>query len=277
MKHLPSDFRWSFSKLASFLQCRQSFYLQYIVANLEEQIDSYYSQFGSFAHKILERYYKGELPEFCLADEWRNGYEEAVTMPPPRFPAGLGEKYFHAAEEYFEKFAGLPSNYEVLSVEKKFVITLEGYRISGIADLVIRDKDTGGIEVVDHKSKSMSSMKKERDLYRKQLYLYALWVHEEYGVWPRLLTFNMFKEHDTIVEEFSLEEMEKAKRWFIDTIKEVEAADVFEEWDANYSSYFCSNICSCAGECETSQVKRAEELARWREKKAAEEAMNLGY
>lgn len=277
MKHLKPDFRWSFSKLAAYKQCKQSFYLQYVAGNQEQEIDSYYSQYGSFAHKLLEEYYKGDLPSFCLADAWRDGYEENVTMPPPRFPAGLGDKYFAAAEEYFENFQDLPDKYEVLSVENKFVINLEGYNISGIADLVIQDKETMDIIVIDHKSKSMSSLKKERNLYRKQLYLYALWVYETYGRWPAKLIFNMFKEHTEVVEEFSLDALEETKKWFLDTIHDIETDDVFENWDANYSSYFCSNICSCAGECEECQVKRAEEIERWRQKKEAEEAMYCGY
>jgi len=276
MKHLPSDFRWSFSKLAAFKQCKRSFYLQYIIANQEDQLESYYSQFGSFAHKLLEQYYKGEVPSFCLADEWRDGYEAAVTMPPPRFPVGLGEKYFAAAEEYFENFQDLDTEqYEVLSVERKFVIDLEGYQISGIADLVLGDKSDldHGIIVIDHKSKSMNSLKKERNLYRKQLYLYALWVFQEFGQWPKRLIFNMFKEHTEIVEEFSIEEMEATKKWFLDTIHEIEKADLFEDWDTNYSSYFCGQICSCAAECDEFQTKRAEEIDRWRAKKQAEEEM----
>ena len=273
MKHLPNNFRWSFSKLAAYKQCKQSFYLQYIACNQEQEIDSYYSQYGSFAHKLLEEYYKGDLPSFCLADAWRDGYEENVTMPPPRFPAGLGDKYFAAAEEYFENFQDLPDKYEVLSVENKFVINLEGYNISGIADLVIQDKETMDIIVIDHKSKSMSSLKKERNLYRKQLYLYALWVYETYGRWPAKLIFNMFKEHTEVVEDFSLDALEETKKWFLDTIHEIETDDVFESWDTNYSSYFCGQICSCATECDKYQVKRSEEIERWRQKKQAEEDM----
>lgn len=277
MKHLPNNFRYSFSKLAAYKQCKQSFYLQYVVGNQEQEIESYYSQFGSFAHKLLEMYFKNEIPVFCLADAWREGYEENVTMPPPRFPAGLGDRYFSAAEEYFENFNGLPDNYEVLSVEKKFVINLEGKNISGIADLVIRDKNDGGIIIWDHKSKSMSSLKKEINLYRKQLYLYALWVYEEYGVWPKQLVFNMFKEHTYVTEDFSMEAMEESKKWFIDTISEIEACDVFEDWDTNYSSYFCGQICSCAGECDEYQTKRAEEIERWKAKRQAEEDATYGY
>ena len=279
MNHLPDNFRWSFSKLAAYRQCKRSFYLQYIVANQEDQIESYYSQYGSFAHKLLEQYYKGDLPSFCLADAWREGYESDVTMPPPRFPVGLGDKYYAAAEEYFENFQDLDTDrYDVLSVERKFVIDLDGYQISGIADLVLRDNedpDHHGIIVIDHKSKSMNSLKKERNLYRKQLYLYALWVKQEFGQWPTKLIFNMFKEHTEIVEEFSIDEMEATKKWFLDTIHEIETSDVFEDWDTNYSSYFCGQICSCAAECDEYHVQRAEEIERWKAKKQAEEEMMM--
>lgn len=275
MKHLSDnpDFRWSFSKLAAYKQCKRSFYLQYVDCEQELEIESYYSQFGSFAHKLLEQYYKGDLPSFLLAEEWKDGYDDNVTMPPPKFPAGLGERYFNAALEYFENFEELPDYYEVLSVEEKFVIDLSGKKISGIADLVLRDKRDGGIIVVDHKSKSLSSLKKEMNLYRKQLYLYAWWVHETYGVWPKQLIFNMFKEHTNIVEEFSIDAMDEAVKWYLDTIAEIEQCDMFEDWDTNYSSYFCGQICSQASRCIEYQEIRAQEIEAWRQKKQAEEEM----
>ena len=50
---------------------------------------------------------------------------------------------------------------EILSVEERFELDIRGNPFVGIADLVLRDKRDGGIIVIDHKSKSMQSMKKE--------------------------------------------------------------------------------------------------------------------
>ena len=276
MKHLPSDFRWSFSKLASFLQCPYSFYLSYIKNDKPDEIENYFSQYGSFAHKLLELWAKDELPAFCLAEEWRDGYEEAVTMPPPPFPKGMADKYYNAAMDYFDHFEGFGDEWEVLSAEKKFVIRLGQYNVSGIADLVLKNKNTGELWVIDHKSKSMNSMKKEHALYRRQLYLYAMWCKEEFGEYPTKISFNMFKEGVFIDEDFSLDLLEETKKWFIDTIHEIENLDVIEVWETKLNSYFCGQICGVAPECDDYQQLRQEELDRYYAKKQLEAEMMGG-
>ena len=282
MKHLPSDFRWSFSKLASFKQCPMSFYLQYVSnPGNDDELPGYFSQYGTLMHSILEQYYKDELPEFCLADEWRDRYESEVTITPPPFPAGFGEKNYNCAVEYLEHFQGLPEGYTVVSVEKKFVIELGGYRVSGIADLVVRDS-SGNIEVWDHKTKSDASMKKEYQLYRKQLYLYAIWIHGEYGVWPSKLCFNMVKSGRMIEEQFDLSLVKETIDWFVDTIHEVEACDVLENWETCISDgerkepYFCRWICGCNPSCDRYQEVHQIAYADYLEKKALESDMMGG-
>ena len=274
MKHLTADFRYSFSKLAGYLQCPRSFYLNYVMKD-SEGVGNFFGEVGSWCHSLLESWAKDEIPAFLLAEEFEAGYDEHVKMAPPPFPKNLGATSHDQCLSYFENFDGFGDEWEVISVEDKFILTYEGYNISGIADLVLRHKETGAIRIIDHKTKSAASMAKEINLYRKQLYLYALWVKQEFGQWPAKLIFNMFKEHTEIVEEFSIDEMEATKQWFLDTIHEIETSDVFEDWDTNYSSYFCGQICSCAAECDEYQVQRAEEIERWKAKKQAEEEMMM--
>ena len=276
MKHLPSDFRWSFSKLAAFLQCQMSFYLQYVDnPGNDDELPGYFSQYGTLMHSILEQYFKDELPIFCLADEWRDRYESEVTITPPPFPRGFGEKNYDAAVDYLENFIGIPEGYEVLSVEKKFVIDLGGYRVSGIADLVLRGQ-SGEIVVWDHKTKSDNSMKKEYQLYRKQLYLYAIWIHSEYGVWPTKLCFNMVKSKTMIEESFDLNMVKETIDWFVDTIHEIEVCDVLENWSVcigdndRKEPYFCRWICGCNPVCERYQEVHQIAYADYLEKKAQE-------
>ena len=210
---------------------------------------------------------------FCLAEEWREGYDEAVTMPPPPFPKGMAEKYYIAAEQYFDAFDGFGDDWEVVSAEKKFVLRLGKYDVSGIADLVLRNKNTGELWVVDHKSKSMNSLRKELNLYRKQLYLYAMWCKEEFGAYPVKISFNMFKEGCFVDEEFSLDALDETKKWFLDTIHQIEDIDALECWETKVNSYFCGNICSLALECADYQQLRQEELDRYYAKKALEAEM----
>lgn len=282
MKHLPKDFRYSFSKLAAFLQCPMSFYLQYVLnPGSDDELPGYFSEYGSLMHSILEQYYKDELPVFCLADEWRDRYDNEVIVAPPPFPAGFGEKNYQAAVDYLEDFQGLPDNYEVLSVEEKFVLNIGGYDVSGIADLVIREKGTQNIIVVDHKTKSEASMKKEYQLYRKQLYLYAIWVHKTYGVWPVKVCFNMVKTGKMIEELFDLNLVHETIQWFTDTIHEIEDCDTFELWvtcipdGARREPYFCKWICGCNPSCDRYQEVRQISYADYLAKKQAEEDMML--
>ena len=279
MKHLGPNFRWSFSKIAAFHQCPMSFYLSYIESPGEDELPGYFSEYGSLMHSILEQYFKGDLPIFCLADEWRERYDNEVVVAPPPFPKGFGEKNYDAAINYLENFEGLPDGYEVVSVEKKFVINIGGYNVSGIADLVIKSKDGSEVIIVDHKTKSTASMAKEYDLYRNQLYLYAIWYKEAYGSYPTKLRFNMVKTATFIDEDFDEAMVEKTKQWFIDGIREIESCDAFENWgtcinpDETKEPYFCKHICGVNPSCEEYQRVHREAVEAWLQKKAEEEAL----
>lgn len=282
MKHLPSNFRWSFSKIASFHQCPMSFYLTYVEnPGSDDELPGYFSEYGSLMHSILEQYYKGDLPEFCLADEWRSRYESEVVVAPPPFPKNFGEKNYDAAINYLENFSGLPDGYEVMSVEKKFVIDIGGYQVSGIADLVIGSQDE--VIIVDHKTKSAASMKKEYQLYRKQLYLYAIWFKEWKGFYPTKLRFNMVKDGTFIDEDFDESMVEETKQWFIDGIHAIEECDIFEDWatcigeEETKEPYFCKWICGCNPACDDYQRVHQYAVEAWKAKKEAEEAAALGY
>jgi len=284
MKHLPNNFRWSFSKIAAFHQCPMSFYLTYVEnPGSDDELPGYFSEYGSLMHSILEGYYKGDLPEFCLADEWRERYESEVVVSPPPFPKNFGEKNYEAAINYLENFSGLPDGYEVISVEKKFVIDIGGYPVSGIADLVISNPEDNEIIIVDHKTKSAASMKREYQIYRRQLYLYAIWLKEEYGSYPTKLRFNMVKDCTYIDEDFDEAMVDETKQWFLDNIHKIEECDIFENWcscigvDETKEPYFCKWICGVNPSCEDYQRVHQAAVEEWKAKKAAEEAMALGY
>lgn len=111
---------------------------------------------------------------------------------------------------------------------------------------MIRDKKTGKITVIDHKSKSNSQMKKDLPVYRKQLYTYAAFVKQKFGVFPTHLKFNMFKEGTFIDEMFSQEEFDATMKWIVDTIEEI----LFEaDWMVSTSSFYCRFVCSVFDYC----------------------------
>ena len=119
------------------------------------------------------------------------------------------------------------------------------------SDLVLRDRHTGDITVIDHKSKSMNSMKKAQYENTRQLYTYAAYVKERFGAFPTLLRFNMFRYGVNIDEPFSMKRYEETMDWIERTIAEIRAE---REWKVSSSSYFCRFIsstrlyCPIAGE-----------------------------
>lgn len=209
-----------------------------------------FSEYGQLAHKLLEEWAKGELPDIALAAEYEDGYDDAVIHPFPPFPRGMGAKYYDAGLSYFENFDGF-GDVEILDVEQRFEFRVDGgrqpYTFVGVVDLVVRDKETGAIDIIDHKSKSAAQMKKDFSMYRRQLYTYARFVHDKYGVWPRRIGFNLFKEGGQMVwEEFSEEGYKDTMKWIVDSI---EAILDEKEWKVSVSSFFCRFLCGSLDEC----------------------------
>ena len=178
---------------------------------------------------------------FELADAYEAEYDEAVKHYFPPFPKGLAGRYYDEGLQYFRSFDGFGDDMEILSVEDKFELDIRGSWFVGIADLVLRDRSTGDITVIDHKSKSMNSMKKAQYENTRQLYTYAAYVKERFGVFPTLLRFNMFRYGVNIDEPFSMERYAETMDWIERTIAEIRAE---REWKVSSSSYFCRFICS---------------------------------
>lgn len=227
-----------------------AFKLQYI--DRVSQDGNYFSDYGTWAHTLLEQYAKDKIPCFALAEAYQDGYDEAITHKPPPFPKGMADKYYQAGLSYFENFEGFGDEWEIAmidgepAVECKFEINIGGYPFVGIIDLVLRHKETGKIMVVDHKSKSKNSMDKEIGTYRRQLYVYAAYIKEKFGFFPEILRFNMFKENYFIDEVFNEEAYEETMSWIVDTI---ESILLETDWKVSGSSYFCRFICSVLNHC----------------------------
>ena len=200
-----------------------------------------YAEYGLLCHSLLERWAKGELMSFELADAYEAEYDEAVKHYFPPFPKGLAGRYYDEGLQYFRSFDGFGDDMEILSVEDKFELDIRDNRFVGIADLVLRDRNSGGITVIDHKSKSKNSMKKAQYENTRQLYTYAAYVKERFGAFPTLLRFNMFRYGVNIDEPFSRDRYAETMDWIERTIAEIKAE---KEWKVSSSGYFCRFICS---------------------------------
>ena len=238
---------WSFSRLNSFCICKYEWYLQYIEE--AEGTNNFYAEFGKFCHKILEMYAKGELGLFELSDYFVEHYDEEVKEFVYHKTADIRENYKQKAIEYFDNIDIDFGKYEILGIEKKCDFEINGYKFTGYIDLLLREKDTGKIVLIDHKSskypygKKGKLLKSEKDKfqqYKRQLYLYSIQVFNEYGVFPDRIGWNYFGDRKWDFLDFNKEDYEEAKKWAIDTLEEVRN---ISEFPPTVDFYYCHNLC----------------------------------
>ena len=219
--------RWSYSSVNTYDTCPQSFLLGYLDAL--PRVDNAFSDWGTFMHSLMERYFKGEVEFFELSQLYQQEYKKNVTNAfPPNNYCDLGERYFKAGKDYLDQFdGGAFEDCEVLAVEQRVNLDISGRPFVGVIDLLL--KDANGYIVLDHKSKSAFKSKKEQTEYSRQLYLYAIYVKEKYGKWPVKLVFHMVRDGGKLIEiPFEEKAAADARQWFIDTIDKIYADEAFE-------------------------------------------------
>lgn len=169
---------------------------------------------------------------------------------PPTKKGDYAQKTYQQGLDYFSSFNGFGDQYDIVSTEDKFMLDIAGHKFVGISDLILQEKDTGKMVVIDHKTKSPASMKNDLQLYRKQLYIYAEHVKQKYDRYPDEIRFNMIKSMDWIVEPFSLPRHEETLQWVEDMI---DIISIESEWRAQPNYYFCRYICPMLQHCDDGQ------------------------
>jgi hypothetical protein len=265
LKHTDPDYEWSFSSITSYLECPYQFKLNYIDG--VQDIGNAFSDYGNLVHEILEKWAKGELMDFELVDYYEKNYASAMHHDYPPYPVTMAESSYHLGAKFFQHFTGFGEDFEIISAEEKFSTTIGPYKFRGISDLVLRNVKNGTYCVVDHKTKSPTSMKKDLELYTKQLYIYAKYVHDKFGVYPNIMMFNMIKDQTLIIEKFNMDKFLEVMDWVIDSIGKILAET---KWGIGGSSYFCQNICSYRQACEFSDRFKTEWTRKQEQKQNAE-------
>lgn len=268
---IDKDHVYSYSQLTSFEECPYSFYLQKIDedVNKEDLVDNCFGLQGSFIHDLIDKWAKGKISASKLPKEYEKNYEKKVGNNWPAYlPSDYGNKTYLDGLRYFENFDEF-KGYEIVSTEQMFKMPICDRMFLGFIDMVLRDKITGELIVLDHKRKSLATFKKEEKTIWRQQYLYSNYIKKEYGEFPQLLQFNLFLENGTIKEkEFDMNEYNATMEWVkktIDKIENFELTDWFvtrmdilrekaekkgKDPDSVRLDAFCSSICSCRNICE---------------------------
>lgn len=236
---------WSFSKLETYHACPHAFFLSYLSGQDIIRQGNAFSDYGTFAHTLLEKWAKDELGTWQLESEWESGYRQAVTHSFPPYMKNYSAKAYEEGRQFFSSFSGFPG-LEIVSAEKLFEVNVGRHKFTGIADLVLRDELTGGLVVIDHKTKGAASMKKDYSTFIHQLYIYALHVKQDYGEYPELIGFNMIKPRTMIWEAFDPAKLETTIQWADSTIETIENDMDFNPCPDNHR---CRFICDVRGAC----------------------------
>lgn len=243
---------WSFSRVTAYQRCRYAWYLTYI--EKVSKTSSAYAEYGKFIHSILESYYKKEIDEQQALSRYVEDFEYEVTAA---VRESTKDKLFMAGVDYFSKFSWQYDNYEILGVEKEVRFKIGGYNFIGYVDLLLRDKATGDITILDHKSGEFPMKKngvdvlkahqEDYDRYKKQLYAYSIAVKNEYGSYPRFLKWNYTRSAQELTLPFIESELEETKKYLLDIIKQISKDKKFEP-NPNYAN--CVMMCDVCKHCE---------------------------
>lgn len=244
------NFEWSFSRINSFSTCPYGWLKQYVLN--EERESGYYGEYGSYIHKILEMYFKGELEIYELASYYEEHYyENVVSLPPPK-PIDLAERYYEEGKAFLENFDFPHDKYEILGVEKEVKFNIDGFNFLGYIDLLLKDKTNNEVIIVDYKSsdpykKGKTPDKGKIEEYKKQQYLYAYGIHNEFGFYPSKLVLWFFRLDKQYKIEFNEEECKKSTEWAINEINKIMKETEFKPLS---SYWYCSYLCSVRNSCE---------------------------
>ena len=249
-KPLIDDMVWSFSRVEAFENCPHRWYLRYIRRCKEK--DKFYASYGSFIHKLIERYYNGELTKSEMLTTFLRDFKKEVRGFRPK--ASTLKKFIDGAVVYLTNFEPFP--YKMVAVEKKVEFEIEGIKFVGYIDFLGEDESDGELVVVDNKSRDLRPRSsrpkptvkdKELDAILRQLYIYCVAVEQEYGRLPKALCINCFRTNVFINEPFSLEAYEEAKKWVIDHVAAIKQE---ENFNPEPDVFQCFWICGVSDNCE---------------------------
>lgn len=246
---------WSYGRICAFDDCPYRYYLKYI-AHVGDG-EQFFASYGRFVHKLLERYYKGELKKEDLQMEYLLGFSEYVKGERPS--TEIAEHYFEDGSIYFHEFR--PPPIKPLEVEKQVSFKVNGIPFRGVIDLV--GELNGELCIVDHKSsnihkptgkrKKQSAKDIEYHAKLRQLYFYAEALRQNIGEYPKKLCFNCFRTGNFIQEDFDLDACKEAQEWALKQIDDINTTDDFYP---RVNGFACRYICTVCEHCIYHELDR---------------------
>ena len=234
--------------------CPYGFLLSYI--KKADKKPMFFSDYGSFMHKLIEQYLRGFLERNELVEAYLYGFRRSIRSKAPN--SKIFKSYFEQGYDYLSDI-DFPYMSPV-GVEQKVSFSIGDKPFIGIIDCVA--VDDGKLVILDNKSRALkprSGRKKptvsdqELDSYLRQLYLYSVPMEQLYHTYPVRLEFNCFRTGQLISEPFREEEFEKTKEW---ALKSIDTITRNEDWSPKIDYWKCKYICDLSDDCCYFQMNR---------------------
>lgn len=234
--------------------CPYQFFLTYI--RPAEKQPLFFSDYGTFIHKIIEKYLKGELEKNKLVPYYLQNFRANIQAKAPT--QAVFESYFNQG---LTSLRNIDFPYPTpLAVEKRVDFFIDKHPFVGIIDCVAEENDE--IVILDNKSRTLKPRSKrkkptrsdeELDSYLRQLYLYSAAVKDLYGKFPVKLCFNCFRSCELISEPFLYNKYEEALEWTESSIEKITQND---DWGPDMEYWKCRYLCDVRDQCEYWQMNR---------------------
>lgn len=245
---LIDDMTWSYSRIKSFEDCPYRWYLKYIRRFTGKEL--FFASYGKFMHSLIERYLKKAETKDQLVDVYLSEFASSVDGCAPNMT--VFGNYFSSGLSYLNSLSPPPFN--IVGVEQRIDFDVDGIRFVGCIDL-IAEKD-GDIIIIDNKSKNLKPRSRRKkptksdndlDSYLKQLYIYSRWIEAQYGVRPKSLCFNCFRENVFISEPFEDAAYHDAMLWAKDIISKIR---IESDFNPDIDFFKCTYLCEMQDNCE---------------------------
>lgn len=251
-KKILDEIIWSFSTMHLYENCPYAFYNKKICDDCG--IDNAFAEIGRFGHKINELLFRQELDINAAIEMWVEEYDYNIFS---YIKEETKEKKFYEFIEYLEKFnESFWDKYEVLAVEEELHWKIGRKNFVGFLDLLIQNKETGELILVDHKSAGhflklngevLKNQIENFSAYSKQMYLYCKPIYEKYKKYPSKIVWNHMFENKTTVIPFNESDYLTSIEWAKATIKKIYRDTKFL---ANKSYMMCYRLCNWRDTCE---------------------------
>lgn len=248
-KPLIEDMTWSYSRVVCFYDCRYKWFSKYIHGDVEKPM--FYASYGSFMHKLIEQFYRGELSIDDMKSRFLLDFKKEVKGDRPS--EKIVQNYIANGLSYLSSFSPFP--YNMIDVEKYIEFDVDGIPARGYIDYV-GEKD-GDYYIVDNKSRDLKPRSKrktptkkdeELDAMLRQLYIYAHAVKQIYGKLPVALCFNCFKSGTFIEEPFNEDRYREAIDWFKSSVAEITETDS-DDFYPSVEFFNCRYLCGLQDDC----------------------------